>query len=111
MSDNELNLMDIPAIGDELYTKEADGKPSWTLLKIKEQVQGCMKPPKYKGANTPVTKRLEKQIKANQANHSKNDCNERKEGKQEKSTKYESKKLDSRTRTPRQQYAQTGDKN
>ena len=68
MSDNELNLMKIPAIGDELYAKEADNKPTWTLLRIKTQVQGCMKPPKYKGANTPVTKLLEKQTKLSQSN-------------------------------------------
>ena len=67
MSDNELNLMKRPAIGDEVYAKEADSNPTWTLLRIKTQVQGCMKPPKYKGANTPVTKLLENQTKISQS--------------------------------------------
>ncbi len=109
MSDNELNLMKIPAIGDELYAKEADNKPTWTLLRIKTQVQGCMKPPKYKGANTPVTKLLEKQTKISQSNFKNDRHQSDTQRKERKPEKYEKKNTEPKFKPPRQQYTQTGD--
>ena len=56
MSDQEINVFGLPAIGDDFT--------GWTLKKAKEQIDKCTKPPKFKWTETPLSRMVKDKVKS-----------------------------------------------
>jgi hypothetical protein len=55
MSDQEINIFNLPAIGDDFS--------GWTLKRAKEEIDKCTKPPKFNWSDTPLSKMIKEKLK------------------------------------------------